>query len=118
MYYWLPLAWPVCGTSSIQLLATQSLTVRERPDKICFRFWQEGAGYDRNLYTNEAILHSIDYIHLNPIRRGLCQKAVDWKWSSARFYASINPLWSDPDLPKIHGLPKDWRSYEKDDWRE
>ena len=31
------------------------LMVRERRDKMCFRFWQEGPGYDRNLYTPRAI---------------------------------------------------------------
>jgi hypothetical protein len=25
----------------------EQLTVQERPGKSCFRFWQEGAGYDR-----------------------------------------------------------------------
>ena len=27
-----------------------------------------------------------DYIHLNPVRRGLCERAVQWKWSSAGHY--------------------------------
>src|SRR3970040_575246 len=27
------------------------LTIRERPGKHAFRFWQEGPGYDRNLQT-------------------------------------------------------------------
>src|SRR5687768_9473839 len=46
----------------------QRLTVRERPGKFAFRFWQEGPGYDRNLQTCEAVLASIDYIHLNPVK--------------------------------------------------
>jgi hypothetical protein len=29
----------------------------------------------------------IDYIHNNPVRRGLVSQATDWPWSSARFYA-------------------------------
>jgi REP element-mobilizing transposase RayT len=29
----------------------------------------------------------IEYIHDNPVRRGLVEKATDWVWSSARFYA-------------------------------
>jgi REP-associated tyrosine transposase len=38
------------------LFATNSrrvdrLSMRERPGKACFRFWQEGPGYDRNLNT-------------------------------------------------------------------
>ena len=36
------------------------LTARERPGKTTFRFWQEGPGFDRNLFTPEAIAASID----------------------------------------------------------
>ncbi len=46
------------------------LTIRERPGKTVFRFWQEGPGYDRNLNTAKSILSSIDYIHNNPVKRG------------------------------------------------
>jgi|GEM_PF-3189154 hypothetical protein len=35
---------------------------------------------------------------LNPIRRQLCDKADQWKWSSARF--SLNGE-IDPDLPRL-----------------
>lgn len=80
------------------------LTVRERPGKICFRYWQEGPGYDRNISTTPAVLAAIEYIHQNPIRRGLCQRAIDWKWSSARYYLADPPKQQAPDLPTIHGL--------------
>ena len=72
--------------------------VRERPGKHCFRFWLEGPGFDRNIFSPEAIKSSIDYIHMNPVKRGLCQKCTGWKWSSARFYADGT---EDPDLPQI-----------------
>ena len=85
----------------------EKLTVRERPGKIVFRFWQEGPGYDRNLQTERAILAAIDYTHLNPVRRGLCQQAREWKWSSARFYESDGQL-QEKDFPTIHGLPPGW----------
>jgi putative transposase len=80
------------------------LTLFERPGKKAFRFWQEGPGYDRNLSSKEPILPAIDYFHLNPVRRGLVAQAVDWKWSSARWYASDGQE-LDPDLPTIHGPP-------------
>ena len=66
------------------------LTVQERPGKWCFRFWQEGPGFDRNLWTPQAIIASIDYIHNNPVKRGLCERPVNWRWSSARFYLALN----------------------------
>lgn len=81
------------------------LTVRERPGKSCFRFWQEGPGYDRNLNTPKSIEASIDYLHNNPVRRRLCQRAVDWKWSSASWYLLDPPRRQTEDLPHIHGLP-------------
>ncbi len=81
------------------------LTVHERPGKTCFRFWQEGPGYDRNLTTTVAIAAAIDYVHNNPVRRGLVTRAVDWKWSSARWYHLDPPKQQFVDLPVVHGLP-------------
>lgn len=82
------------------------LTVQERPGKSCFRFWQEGPGFDRNLFTTNAIESSIDYIHNNPVKRGLCRRAVDWKWSSARYYLADPPRQQFSGLPYVHGLPE------------
>ncbi len=68
------------------------------------RFWQRGGGYDRNLCTFKGIWNAIEYIHLNPVRAGLCRLPADWAWSSARAYAerSASPLPIDFDsLP--HG---------------
>jgi len=81
------------------------LTVQERPGKTRFRFWQEGPGYDRNLNAPAAIEAVIDYIHKNPVRRGFVTRAVDWKWSSARWYLFDPPRQRFADLPFIHGLP-------------
>ena len=80
------------------------LTIRERPGKMTFRFWQEGPGYDRNIRTVRGSMNVIDYFHLNPVRRGLVTYARDWKWSSARWYESDGEE-IDPQLPIIHGLP-------------
>jgi REP element-mobilizing transposase RayT len=46
------------------------LTVRERPRKTCFRFWQEGLGFDRNLFSPDAVSSSLECIHNNPVSRG------------------------------------------------
>ncbi len=81
------------------------LTVKERPGKTCFRFWQEGPGYDRNLNTPASIEAAIDYIHRNPVRRRLVTRAIDWKWSSASWYLLDPPKQQFVDLPFIHGVP-------------
>jgi putative transposase len=83
----------------------KQLVVEARPGKTCFRFWQEGPGYDRNLTTPTLIEAAIDYIHMNPVQRGLVKRAIDWKWSSASWYL-LEPLGQQtPMLPFIHGLP-------------
>jgi putative transposase len=51
----------------------------------------------------------IDYLHLNPLRKGIVTSAADWRWSSARWYLervpgplAIDPLpaeWVDADIP-------------------
>jgi REP-associated tyrosine transposase len=55
--------------------------------KVHYRFWQRGGGYDRNVFEPATLLAMIEYIHNNPVRRGLCVNPTDWIWSSARFYA-------------------------------
>jgi putative transposase len=55
--------------------------------QIHYRFWQRGGGYDRNINDPRTLLYMIEYIHQNPVRRGLVKRATDWPWSSARFYA-------------------------------
>jgi putative transposase len=75
----------------------KKLTVVENGSRV-FRFWQAGGGYDKNLWNDRAILEVIDYIHANPVRRGLVERPTDWYWSSARFWAGdySGPLEMDP----------------------
>ena len=43
----------------------------------------------------------IEYIHHNPVRRGLVGNPTDWLWSSAGWYAGVKdvPLKMDPLSP-------------------
>jgi putative transposase len=59
---------------------------RLRDSKGKLHFWQRGGGYDRNIYTEEEFLEKLQYIHDNPSRASLVEKATDWPWSSARWY--------------------------------
>ena len=36
-----------------------------------YRFWQAGGGYDRNITSVETLRKAAEYIHGNPVRRGL-----------------------------------------------
>jgi putative transposase len=75
------------------------LTIRQRPGVSTFRFLQEGPGYDRNLREPDAILSAIDYIHQNPVRRNLCRRAIDWRWSSAR--RLILDQFEETEVPRL-----------------
>lgn len=46
------------------------------------RFWQEGGGFDRNVRDAMELARDVDYIHLNPVKRGLVSRPEDWAWSS------------------------------------
>ncbi len=50
---------------------------------VAHRFWQRGGGFDGNLTEPATVRQTIEYIHANPVRRGLCKRPVDWRWSSA-----------------------------------
>jgi putative transposase len=52
---------------------------KERP------FWQ-ARYYDFNVFTQEKRLEKLNYMHWNPVKRGLVEKPEDWLWSSARYY--------------------------------
>ena len=52
--------------------------------KRTYRFWQRGGGYDRNLRSASDVHEKIDYVHANPVRRKLVERAEDWPWSSNR----------------------------------
>jgi putative transposase len=60
------------------------------------RFWQAGGGFDRNAIEPQTLLAMIEYIHANPVRRGLVGRAEDWKWSSAGWFVGKNSLKPDP----------------------
>jgi putative transposase len=56
---------------------------------VTYRFWQRGGGYDRNIVWSEEIWEKIDYMHNNPVERGLSTRPEEWTWSSAADYAGI-----------------------------
>jgi putative transposase len=65
-----------------------------------YRFWQRGGGDDRNVIEAATLHRLIDYIHANPVRRGLCKRPGEWLWSSAADYIRLRagPLRIDRGL--------------------
>ena len=66
-------------------------------------FWQPGRGHDRNIISGRTLQQMIEYVHLNPVRRGLVERISEWKWSSAGWFegTGLNSLRPDP-------IPSDW----------
>lgn len=71
--------------SSPTLLAKITRQRGQRTERL---FWQPGGGYDRNIYNTKTLRSAIEYIHMNPVRRGLVHMPEDWAWSSAHWYRS------------------------------
>jgi putative transposase len=75
---------PQRGLLSSAMQALKLSVVRrtaERP------FWQ-ARYYDFNVWSAEKVTEKLDYIHRNPVRRGLVARQEDWPWSSYRHYAT------------------------------
>jgi len=58
--------------------------------------WQKRF-YDFVVSTPEKRAEKLNYVHDNPVRRGLVEDAEQWRWSSARYYAlgEIGPVMID-----------------------
>jgi len=63
-----------------------SINVRRREGG---ELWQDRF-FDHALRTVRDYNEKVEYIHLNPVRRGLVRHATDWKWSSVHEYAGIS----------------------------
>ncbi len=66
----------------------ERLMVR-RGDREVFRFWQAGGGFDRNIWEQRTLIEVVEYIHANPVRRGLVERPTEWEWSSAGWWAGM-----------------------------
>jgi putative transposase len=60
-------------------------------------FWYPRS-YDFNVFSEKKLAEKLDYIHWNPVRRGLVASPEQWPWSSYRFYAlgEEGPVKIDP----------------------
>ncbi|TWT63385.1 hypothetical protein [Rubinisphaera italica] len=61
------------------------------------RFWQPKY-YSFEIYSRKKLEEKLTYMHLNPVRNEFVKKAVDWKWSSARWYEQRRTV----------GIPIEW----------
>jgi len=73
---------------------------RQPDGQSALRFWQRGGGYARNLYSSDEVREKIEYIHQNPVKRGLVASASEYQWSSAADYEGTRkgPLVINPEF--------------------
>jgi putative transposase len=62
-------------------------------------FWQSRY-YDFNVFTRPKLIEKLNYIHWNPVKRGLVDNPEDWRWSSCPYYktGTQGPVRIDPVL--------------------
>jgi putative transposase len=61
------------------------------------RFWQPKY-HAFEIYSRRKVEEKLGYMHENPVRAGLVKCAVEWRWSSARWY----------ELRQSVGVPLQW----------
>jgi putative transposase len=60
------------------------------------RFWQRRF-YDFNVWSFRKKNEKLNYMHFNPVRRGLVEHPKQWLWSSYRFYSGTGPVLCPPN---------------------
>ena len=56
-----------------------------------YQFWKYG-NHPEEIYSEKFMWSKLDYIHLNPVRAGLVEKASQYVYSSANSYVNGNSL--------------------------
>jgi len=57
----------------------------EAPAKAPRSFWQRRF-YDFSVWSRKKRIEKLNYMHKNPVKRGLVAEPQLWMWSSYRFY--------------------------------
>lgn len=70
-----------------------------QPCSEALRFWQRRY-HDFNVFSEMKYKGSMQYMHENPVKRGLVQNALDWPWSSFATYARGDPGLIHLDPPR------------------
>jgi putative transposase len=83
------------------LSSLSKLEHQERDRKHRYSLWQT----EKNvlpIFSEGMFMEKVNYIHQNPVRAGLVERATDYRWSSARIWQGCpledEPLLVDKDL--------------------
>jgi putative transposase len=81
---------PATDTLATFLQILKQLTSRKLKSPTQKQFWQLRY-YDFNVSTPEKLIEKRQYIHRNPVTRGLVTQPEDYGWSSFNHYATGEP---------------------------
>ena len=81
---------PAEGTLATFLQILKQLTSRKLKSPTQKQFWQLRY-YDFNVSTPEKLIEKRQYIHRNPVTRGLVTQPEDYRWSSFNHYTTGEP---------------------------
>jgi REP-associated tyrosine transposase len=94
---------------AIQMLKQVSGRKLAIPDKS--PFWQRRY-YDRNVRGTEELYNALNYIHYNPVKRGLAEQPSQWRWSSCRHHLTgddgvieIESVWTERKRERMAIVP-------------
>ena len=68
-----------------QILELLRLSKKNYKTQSNYQVWQEGYK-PKEILSDKMLRQKIDYIHYNPVKKGLVSEPIDWKYSSAGFY--------------------------------
>ncbi len=83
-----------CGTYLGWLEAATQCARRQRGE---LGLWQDGF-HPQALYSRNVFEQKLNYLHENPVRKGLVHRPEDWWYSSAPFYDGRNDVCMEVDL--------------------
>jgi putative transposase len=75
---------PSTVMQAVKLGFVQGLPVVKRHEPR--HIWQRRF-YDFNVWTEKKRIEKLEYMHRNPVKRGLVEEPEQWAWSSFRHYA-------------------------------
>ena len=78
---------PTTASLAVTLQVLKQQTSRKLKKPGTAQFWQRRY-YDFNVWTKEKTVEELNYMHRNPVERGLVAVPEDWRWSSFHHYAT------------------------------
>lgn len=81
-----------------QILRQLELNKKEYKTNSDYQVWQEGF-MPKEIMSDEMLNQKIEYIHYNPVKKGLVNDPADWKYSSACIYERGEKGIIELDLP-------------------